>query len=115
MIIKDVLFVKEILKKHFAEAGYCLAISVFIPNIEPKMVFVYIITAFILQGVMIMSTIMPEGENLRRAIKWISANLVENPNQPVQALIEEVVFKFDLSPKDAEFLMTFLRKEKSDK
>lgn len=64
---------------------------------------------------MIMSTIMPEGENLRRAIKWISANLVENPNQPVQALIEEVVFKFDLSPKDAEFLMTFLRKGKSDK
>jgi hypothetical protein len=29
MIIKDVLFVKEILKRHFAEAGYCLAISVF--------------------------------------------------------------------------------------
>lgn len=62
-----------------------------------------------------MSTIMPEGENLRRAIKWISANLVENPNQPVPALIDKVVFKFDLSPKDAEFLMTFLRKAKSDK
>jgi len=61
------------------------------------------------------STIMPEGENLRRAIKWISANLVENPNQPVPALIDKVVFKFDLSPKDAEFLMTFLRKAKSDK
>jgi len=58
---------------------------------------------------------MPEGENLRRAIKWISANLVENPNQPVPALIDKVVFKFDLSPKDAEFLMTFLRKAKSDK
>ena len=64
---------------------------------------------------MIMPTIMPEGENLLRAIKWISANLVENPNQPVLALIDKVVFKFDLSPKDAEFLMTFLRKEKSDK
>jgi len=51
MIIKDVLFVKEILKKHFAEAGYCLAISVFITNIEPEMVFVYIVTTFILQGV----------------------------------------------------------------
>lgn len=50
MIIKDLLFVKEILKKHFAEAGYYLAISVFIPNIEPKMVFVYIVTTFILQG-----------------------------------------------------------------
>jgi hypothetical protein len=64
---------------------------------------------------MIMSTIMPEGENLRRAIKWISANLVENPNQPVLALIDKVVFKFDLSPKAAEFLMTFFRKGKQDK
>jgi hypothetical protein len=58
---------------------------------------------------------MPEGENLRRAIKWISANLVENPNQPVPALIDKVVFKFDLSPKDAEFLMAFFRKGKQDK
>jgi len=51
MIIKDVLFVKEILKRHFAEAGYCLAISVFITNIEPEMVFVYTVATFILQGV----------------------------------------------------------------
>jgi hypothetical protein len=46
MIIKDVLFVKEIFKRHFAEAGYCLAISVFILDIEPKMVFVYTFTTF---------------------------------------------------------------------
>ena len=61
-----------------------------------------------------MSTIMPEGENIRRAIKWISANLQENPDQPIQPLIEKVVFKFDLSPKDAEFLMTFFRKRESN-
>jgi hypothetical protein len=61
-----------------------------------------------------MSTIMPEGEDLQRAIKWISSNLEDNPNQPVFPLVEKAVFKFDLSPKDSDFLMTFFRKRKSE-
>jgi hypothetical protein len=60
-----------------------------------------------------MSTIMPEGEELQRAIKWISQNLEDNPNQPIFPLVEKAVFKFDLSPKDADFLMSFFRKRKS--
>ena len=54
-----------------------------------------------------MPTVMPEGENLKKAIKWISVNLEEDQNQPLRILIEKAVFKFDLSPKDTEFLLGF--------
>ncbi len=60
-----------------------------------------------------MSTIMPEGEDLQRAVKWISQNLEDNPNQPIFPLVEKAVFKFDLSPKDSDFLMSFFKKRKS--
>ncbi len=62
-----------------------------------------------------MPTIMPEAENVQKAIKWISANMEENGNQPLQKLIESAVFKFDLSPKDTEFLMGFYRNHNSKK
>jgi hypothetical protein len=56
-----------------------------------------------------MPTIMPEAENVQKAIKWMSANLEENGNQPLLKLIESAALKFDLSPKDTEFLMGFFR------
>jgi hypothetical protein len=56
-----------------------------------------------------MATVMPEAEHVQKAIKWISTNLEENGQQPLQSLIEKAVFKFDLSPKDTEFLMNFFR------
>ncbi len=59
-----------------------------------------------------MATVMPEGENIQKAIKWVSANLEENSNQPINMVIEKAVFKFDLSPKDTEFLMGFFRNHK---
>jgi hypothetical protein len=57
-----------------------------------------------------MHDLLPEGEELRRAVKWISASLQENPGQPVQPLVQEAIFRFDLSPRDAEFLIGFYRK-----
>jgi len=54
-----------------------------------------------------MSNIMPDGDDLRNAVKWVSANIQENPGQPVQPMVQEAIFKFDLSPKDAEFLIGF--------
>jgi len=57
-----------------------------------------------------MSTIMPEGDDVRNAIKWVSSNLEENSNQPISKLVEKAVFKFDLSPADSEFLLNFFRK-----
>jgi hypothetical protein len=58
-----------------------------------------------------MSNPLPEGEDLRRAIKWILTNLQEQPNEPVRPMIEEAIFKFDLSPKDGEFLVNFFKKK----
>ncbi|KAB0671337.1 hypothetical protein F6V30_01780 [Oryzomonas sagensis] len=61
-----------------------------------------------------MHDLLPDGEELRRAIKWISGNLQENPGQPLAPLLQEAVFKFDLSPRDGEFLIRFYRKEKAE-
>jgi len=58
-----------------------------------------------------MSAVMPSGEDIRRAVKWISENLETNPSQARTKLIETAVFKFDLSPLDAEFLMHFFSKK----
>ena len=54
-----------------------------------------------------MNDMLPEGEDLRRAVKWISGNLQENPDQRVMPLVQEAIFKFDLSPRDADFLIGF--------
>jgi hypothetical protein len=58
-----------------------------------------------------MHDLLPEGEELRRAVKWVSAHLQENPGLHVHRLVQEAVFKFDLSPKDSEFLIRFYRKD----
>jgi len=57
-----------------------------------------------------MSNPLPEGEDLRRAIKWILTNLQEQPDEPVFSMIEEAVFKFESFPKDGEFLINFFKK-----
>ncbi len=60
-----------------------------------------------------MATIVPEGEDVKRAIKWISARREEAPETPLHRLIEEAAFKFDLSPLDQEFLAGFFRRRKN--
>ena len=60
-----------------------------------------------------MATIMPEGEEIQKAIQWVSENLEEKRGQSLQKLVEKAVFKFDLSPVDAEFLASFFRNRKS--
>jgi hypothetical protein len=61
-----------------------------------------------------MTTIMPDSENVQKAIKWVSANL-EEKDQTLQKLVEKAVFKFDLSPKDTDFLTNFFRESRTDK
>ena len=56
-----------------------------------------------------LTTIMPEGEAIRKAVKWISANHEEKPDIPINKLINEAVMKFDLSPLDSEFLRGFFK------
>ncbi len=62
-----------------------------------------------------MHDVLPEGEDLRRAVRWVSQHIQENPGHPVWKFVNEAVFRFDLSPKDAEFLMGFfLRKNEPE-
>lgn len=60
-------------------------------------------------------SILPEGEPLRRAIKWISDQRIDNPGATLLKLIEKACLKFDLPPKDAEFLMHFFTEKGQDK
>ncbi len=57
---------------------------------------------------------LPEGEVLRRAVRWVSDGLQDAPARPVQALVREAIFKFNLSPKDAEFLVRFFSQIKEN-
>ena len=59
-----------------------------------------------------MSSILPKGEDIKRAVKWISEQLQENPDQAVQKLVNKAVLHFNLSPKDAEFLIKFYSSQK---
>jgi len=57
-----------------------------------------------------MHDMFPDGEDLRRAVKWISENLMENPERVINTLVQDAVFKFNLSPRDADFLFDFYSK-----
>ena len=57
-----------------------------------------------------MTTVQPEGEDLRKAVKWISEERKFNPEAQTSKLIEEACLKFDLSPMDAEYLLNFMKK-----
>jgi hypothetical protein len=59
-----------------------------------------------------MPTVKPPREELRNAVKWISAELKHNKEARASKLIEEACLKFDLSPMDAEYLSDFLKNEK---
>ena len=56
-------------------------------------------------------TIQPEGEVLRKAVKWVSEERKYEPSRKVKEIVEEATLKFDLSPKDAEYLFRFVLQE----
>ncbi|MCM2284902.1 MAG: hypothetical protein NDI81_08990 [Desulfobacula sp.] len=58
-----------------------------------------------------MSTIMPQGEKLKHAVQWISEKRTENPDINPAKLVDEASFRFDLSPKDSEFLLRFVKND----
>jgi hypothetical protein len=53
-----------------------------------------------------MSSIMPEGAAIRKAVQWISKTREEGTT-PITSLIDQACVRFNLSPKDAEFLSRF--------
>jgi hypothetical protein len=54
-----------------------------------------------------MATIIPEGEKIRLAVKWISDLRKEDENASIGLLIEKAALKFNLSPKDENYLRSF--------
>lgn len=59
-----------------------------------------------------MHDLLPDGEDLRRAVRWVSDHLQQDADQPVPPLVREATFKFNLSPKDADFLIGFFKASK---
>ena len=60
-------------------------------------------------------SILPEGEQLRKAVRWISEERQSREDANLAKLISEACIKFDLSPADTEFLGRFFAEEKSKK
>jgi hypothetical protein len=58
-----------------------------------------------------MSTIQPKGDDLRKAVKWISEEHQAGPDVSRSKLVEQAAVKFNLSPKDVEFLTRFAKEE----
>lgn len=56
-------------------------------------------------------SIQPQGEQLRKAVQWISERRQEDPDIDLMKLVDETSLKFDLSPKDSEFLLRFVKQE----
>ena len=58
-----------------------------------------------------MTTLQPAGEELRKAVKWISEARQDEPDKKLAKLIEEACMRFDLTPVDAEWLQKTLKEE----
>jgi len=52
---------------------------------------------------------MPKGERVRRAVRWISECLKSDSSQAVMPLAREAAVRFDLTPKESEELIQFYR------
>lgn len=58
-----------------------------------------------------MTTIIPEGECMRRAVSWISEQRMAQPAKRLSELIDEASMRYNLSPKEAESLLRLFKKE----
>ncbi len=61
-----------------------------------------------------MATIMPKSENLRQAVKWISAILKEEDENGIAVLIQKAALRFNLSPREEDFLRSFYQEDSNN-
>ena len=59
-----------------------------------------------------MSDLQPKGEAMRRAIRYVSECLEENPDQPPMSVVDAATLRYDLSPLEAEFLIQFVKESR---
>jgi hypothetical protein len=53
--------------------------------------------------------IMPSGDKMKKTLCWISEMLKEHPEKNRQQIINEAEIRFDLSPKECDFIDRKLR------
>jgi hypothetical protein len=58
-----------------------------------------------------MSNVQPQGDALKKAIEWVSEQRKKAPDTPAVKLANQAALQFDLSPKDSEFLIRFVKQE----
>jgi len=56
-----------------------------------------------------MTGVEPESENVRKAVQWISDKRQYEEGGPLATLVEQASERFNLSPKDEEFLFRFFK------
>jgi hypothetical protein len=49
--------------------------------------------------------VVPEGESLRRALRWLDERIREEPGASRGKLVGEAAVRFDLTPLDEDFLL----------
>lgn len=53
--------------------------------------------------------VQPKGDNVRNAVKWISAERQDNPDARLQKLIDQASTRFNLNPMETASLERLLR------
>lgn len=49
-------------------------------------------------------SVLPGGDKMKKAIRWISETVSNNPEKSRTAILHEAEIRFDLSPKECEFI-----------
>jgi hypothetical protein len=60
-------------------------------------------------------SLVPEGERVRRALRWLADRRLEQPDAPPLRLVDEAALRFDLSPRECELLIEFYRQARDAK
>ncbi|MBU8849986.1 MAG: hypothetical protein KOO65_09015 [Desulfobacterales bacterium] len=58
-----------------------------------------------------MAALQPQGDKLKKAVRWISEKRKQNPDINLTKLVDDAGFQFDLSPKDSQFLLRFVKND----
>jgi hypothetical protein len=56
-------------------------------------------------------SVVPQGEAIRKAVKWISEIRQSDPGVDPDQLVEQACLKFNLSPLDAQYLSRWIKGE----
>ena len=54
-----------------------------------------------------MTTVMPQSELMRKAVTWVSER--KTAGEPLAKVLDEAGMRFNLSPKDQDFLRDFFK------